>query len=88
MLGLHHIDMHELLGSSNNANISEYRETIRRALGEFIEVTGIFQQTRLYGSHMGYPYGTLMKSATGFRMGPIWVIPYAGCPDGPHITAP
>ena len=25
--------------------------------------------------------------ATGFHMGPIWVRPYAGCPDGFHITA-
>ena len=34
---------------------------------------------------MDYPYGTHMGSATGFRMGPIWIIPYAGCPDGSHI---
>ena len=27
------------------------------------------------------PYG----SATGFRMGPIWFSPYAGCPDGSHM---
>ena len=43
------------------------------------------QQTCLYGSHMGYPYGTHMGSATGFGMGPIWVSPYAGCPDGFHM---
>ena len=43
------------------------------------------QQTCLYGSHMGYPYGTHMGSATGFGMGPIWVSPYAGCPDGSHM---
>ena len=43
------------------------------------------QQTCLYGSHMGYPYGTHMGSATGFLMGPIWVSPYAGCPDGSHM---
>ena len=35
------------------------------------------QQTCLYGTHMG--------SATGFGMGPIWVSPYAGCPDGSHM---
>ena len=45
-------------------------------------------QTCLYGSHMGYIYGTHMGSATEFSMGPIWVSPYAGCPDGPHITVP
>ena len=43
------------------------------------------QQTCLYGSHMGNPYETHMGSATGFGMGPIWVSPYASCPDGSHI---
>ena len=43
------------------------------------------QQTCLYGSHMGYPYGIHMGSATGFGMGPIWVSPYVGCPDGSHM---
>ena len=39
--------------------------------------SGAAQQTCLYGTHMG--------SATGFGMGPIWVSPYAGCPDGSHM---
>ena len=39
-------------------------------------------------AYMGHPYGTDMESATGLRMGPKWVIPFAGCPDGSHITAP
>ena len=46
------------------------------------------RETCLYGSHMGLPYGTHMGSATGFGMGPIWVSPYAGCPDGSQITVP
>ena len=41
-LGLCHLDMQELLGSSDNRNISEYRETIRSELVEFIEATGRF----------------------------------------------
>ena len=28
---------------------------------------------------------TQMGSATGLNMGPIWVSPYAGCPDGSHM---
>ena len=39
----------------------------------------------IWATHMGYPYGTHMGSATGFGMGPIWVSPYAGCPDGSHM---
>ena len=35
------------------------------------------QQTCIYGTHMG--------SANGFRMGPIWDIPHAGCTDGSHM---
>ena len=31
-LGLYHLDMQELLGTSNNENIPEYRETIKRSL--------------------------------------------------------
>ena len=27
-----------------------------------------------------------MGSATGFRIGPIWVSPYAGCPDGSRLA--
>ena len=27
-----------------------------------------------------------MGSVAGFCMGPIWVIPYAGCLDGSHMT--
>ena len=28
---------------------------------------------------------THMGSATGFGMSPIWISPYAGCPDGSHM---
>ena len=41
-LGLHHLDIQELLGSSDNENIPEYRETIRWELAEFIRATGRF----------------------------------------------
>ena len=34
---------------------------------------------------MGPIWATHMGSATGFGMGPIWVSPYASCPDGPHM---
>ena len=34
---------------------------------------------------MGPIWATHMGSATGFGMGPIWVSPYAGCPDGSHM---
>ena len=39
-------------------------------------------------AYMGPIWATHMGSATGFGMGPIWVSPYAGCPDGSHITVP
>ena len=41
-----------------------------------------------HGTHMGHikiaswVWATHMGSATGFCMGPIWVSPYADCPDG------
>ena len=41
-LSLYHLDMQELLGSSDNENISDDRETVRRVLAEFIEATGRF----------------------------------------------
>ena len=41
-IGLYHLDMQELLGSSEDENISEYREVIRREIAEFIEATGRF----------------------------------------------
>ena len=34
---------------------------------------------------MGPIWATHMGSATGFGMGPIWVSPYVGCPDGSHM---
>ena len=34
---------------------------------------------------MGPIWATHMGSATGFGMGPIWVSPYASCPDGSHM---
>ena len=39
-------------------------------------------------AYMGPIWATHMGSATGFGIGPIWVSPYAGCPDGSHITVP
>ena len=41
-IDLYHLDMQELLGSSEDENISEYREVIRREIAEFIEATGRF----------------------------------------------
>ena len=36
-------------------------------------------------AYMGPIWATHMGSATGFRMGPIWVSSYAGCPDRSHM---
>ena len=36
-------------------------------------------------AYMGPVWATHMGSATGLGMGPIWVSPYAGCPDGSHM---
>ena len=36
-------------------------------------------------AYMGPIWAAHMGSATGFRMGPILVIPYADCPDGSHM---
>ena len=38
-IGLYHLGMQELLRSSEDENISEYREVVRRELAEFIEAT-------------------------------------------------
>ena len=39
-------------------------------------------------AYMSPIWASNMGSATGLCMGPIWVIPCVGCPDGSHITAP
>ena len=41
---------------------------------------GVYDGPSKY-AYMGPPYG----SAAGLRMGLIWVISYAGCPDGSHM---
>ena len=41
-IGLYHIDLQELLGTSHNENIPEYRETIIGEHAAFIEATGRF----------------------------------------------
>ena len=49
---------------------------------------GLHLHLHLYPSkhaYMGPIWATHMGSATGFGMGPIWVSPYASCPDGSHI---
>ena len=37
-------------------------------------------------AYMGPIWATHMGSVNGFSMGPIWVSPYAGCPDGSHMV--
>ena len=41
-VGLYHLDIQDLLGSEDEANISEYTDTVRRELAEYVRATGRF----------------------------------------------
>ena len=66
-----------------SATVTQGQGHTSRSWGLPLNLESAPKQTCIYGSHMGYPYGTHMESATGFRMGPMWVSPYAVCQMSP-----
>ena len=71
-VGLYHLDIQDLLGSEEEVNIPEFKDTIRRELSEYIRATGRF--TAAQAPHLSaWPLFSHLEFKYSKVKLPVWV---------------